>query len=313
MFLPTATVALTRKQQLLQGQPYTIHLTLELPDSPVNEDHGMFMSCMNISTTSGQTIAQSCKSAVAEYRSPLLRTMETLAYSPFLLTGFSSQKQTLNMYYFTNFHPDPHTPAELINIEVKSNNLQVSSALLHLEASLTGLRHLMYRHPWLSSVLGVGTNILIISTVIAVSWARFNQAPEESGEAVSDEEIAENKEDSNDSNMIPVPEEMAATATLQDSGDESSVAATVGVDFPKASLLSRLRWFVIRSLVKLILRIVILAMKIAVPLVIVTACYEIHNLGYEDPQLVIEAGKEDLLFLAAYMKEKIMIAMESYK
>merc|ERR1712168_1414187 len=240
-------------------------------------------------------------------RSPLLRNMETLAYSPVLLTGISSQKQTLNLYYFTNFHPDPHTPAELINIEVKSNNLQVSSALLHLEASLTGLRHLMYRHPWLSSFLGVGTNILIISTVIAVSWARFNQAPEEVGEAESvKEEIVENKQDSDDVNTMPVPEEIATTGTLQDSGDTSSDAATVGVaNVPKASLLSRLRWFLIRSLAKLVLRLVILAVKIAVPLVVVTACYEIYNLGYENPRLIIEAGKEDLLFLASYVKEKI--------
>ena len=45
-------------------------------------------------------IGQSCKASLAEYRSPLLRTMETLTYSPALLTGLSSQKQLLNINFF---------------------------------------------------------------------------------------------------------------------------------------------------------------------------------------------------------------------
>merc|ERR1712071_422447 len=50
-------------------------------------------------------------------------------------------------------------------------NLLVSN--LHIEASLSGLRHLMYRHSWISAVLGIGTNILVLFTIIGVSWARF--------------------------------------------------------------------------------------------------------------------------------------------
>merc|ERR1712059_112190 len=49
----------------------------------------------------------------------------------------------------------------------------------------------MYRHPWVSSFLGVGTNILVLTTIIAVSWAKFNETEEE-------EDTEENKERSDE-------------------------------------------------------------------------------------------------------------------
>lgn len=38
---PSAHVELTKKQQLLMmGQPYKVHLELEMPESPVNKELG---------------------------------------------------------------------------------------------------------------------------------------------------------------------------------------------------------------------------------------------------------------------------------
>eukprot|EP00091_Calanus_sinicus_P015961 TRINITY_DN3507_c0_g1_i11.p1 TRINITY_DN3507_c0_g1~~TRINITY_DN3507_c0_g1_i11.p1 ORF type:complete len:236 (-),score=57.56 TRINITY_DN3507_c0_g1_i11:207-914(-) len=68
---PSAQLNLKRNQKLLQGQTYSISLKLDIPDSPVNEDHGMFMSCVKISSTSGEQIGESCKSSISEYRSSL--------------------------------------------------------------------------------------------------------------------------------------------------------------------------------------------------------------------------------------------------
>ena len=31
----------------------------------------------------------------------------------------------------------------------------------------------MYRHPWISMVIGIGTNILLLSSIILLSWTRF--------------------------------------------------------------------------------------------------------------------------------------------
>lgn len=40
---PSAHVELTKKQQLLMmGQPYKVHLELEMPESPVNKELGQY-------------------------------------------------------------------------------------------------------------------------------------------------------------------------------------------------------------------------------------------------------------------------------
>ena len=65
---PAGTVYLGKGQPLVQGQTYSMSLSLEVPDTPSNEDHGMFMSCLSIASRSGDLIDRSCKSSMLEYR-----------------------------------------------------------------------------------------------------------------------------------------------------------------------------------------------------------------------------------------------------
>ena len=37
----------------------------------------------------------------------------------------------------------------------------------------SGLRYLMHRHPWISAVFGVGSNLAMLVMIILVSWTRF--------------------------------------------------------------------------------------------------------------------------------------------
>ena len=65
---PIGSVHLGRGQPLVQGQTYSISLSLEVPDTPANEGHGMFMSCLTIASKRGVTTDRSCKSSMLEYR-----------------------------------------------------------------------------------------------------------------------------------------------------------------------------------------------------------------------------------------------------
>ena len=65
---PIGTVRLGKGEPLVQGQTYSMSLALEVPDTPANEDHGMFMSCLSISSRAGVLIERSCKSSMLEYR-----------------------------------------------------------------------------------------------------------------------------------------------------------------------------------------------------------------------------------------------------
>ena len=152
---PIGTVRLGKGEPLVQGQTYSMSLMLEVPDTQANEDHGMFMSCLSIASRSGVMIDRSCKSSMLEYRlvaalkciakitilnirSGLLRVMETLFFAPSLLLGFSAQKQELQVDYFSQFETNPHTPGEVLTVEVLSKHIQVKEATMEIVAELRG-------------------------------------------------------------------------------------------------------------------------------------------------------------------------------
>jgi len=288
---PTATVALGGKQQMLQGQVYSIKMVLEVPDSPGNEGLGMFMACMNVTGQDGAAIARSCKSSISQYRSPMLRSIETLAFAPGLMIGWAEQKQSIPVTFFATFHPDPHAVVRAFHVEVKSKLVQVAYATLHIEASLTGLRHLMYRHSWFSAVLGVGTNILILMTIIGVSWTRFRLAGASSMERFEemDEEIESEVED-----IVEVVEEEPSSSAAPQDDELVAVAAQ--------SICNKLKWFFIRKAFKVFFQCVKALMVVSIAVI----CYEAFVQGSEaDLEKVMAAGKEDLLGLANFAMVKV--------
>ena len=302
---PTAQIALKRNQKLLQGQPYSISLKLDIPDSPVNEDHGMFMSCLKISSISGDQIGEACKSSISEYRSSLLRILETFTYSPALLTGWSAQKQEVHINYFSNFQTDPHTPAE---VEIQSKHLQISEASLEIHAELKGLRHLMYRHPWFSSFLGVSSNILILTTIILVSWARFLE-PEESTTSNTEAPVEDVQEEPATKDTIAAEKTVVLKSeTPKDVLATSDATLTLAA---KPSLGNRFKWFLLKLVFKLLLQ----SFKLFVLAAIAIVSYEAFMLGVDvdKPEVLLEATKEDIGYLAKFVAEKSLVLVELLK
>merc|ERR1719337_469303 len=222
---------------------------------------------MNITGTRGDLVTTACRSSLASYRSPLLRTLETLVLAPFLVTGWAEQKQTIPITFYDSFHPDPHTKADTFHVTLKSKLVQVTTASLHISASLSGLRHLMYRHSWLSAILGVGTNIAILLTIILVSWTRFRLGDAEH-ETVEEEE-----------------------------GEATVEEATT----PSQSICNKLKWFLIRMVFKQVLRVV----KVAVLVGLAVVSYEAAMQGEAaTKETVLEAAKEDLVNLGTIVIAK---------
>ncbi|XP_023338551.1 seipin isoform X2 [Eurytemora carolleeae] len=175
---PNATVNLHPKIKLMTGQPYSVSVRLELPDSTFNQELGMFMSCLEV-LKNDKNLETSCKSSILEFRSPLLRYLETFMFSPFLLTGTSSQKQWVTINFFRKFMDDPHNLANRMFFEIKSKHIQVYSTTLLVHAEFSGLRHIMFHHPWISSAAGILSNIVVLSLVILISWSRLFTEDEE--------------------------------------------------------------------------------------------------------------------------------------
>ena len=74
---------------------YTVTVLLDMPESPVNRKLGMFMSCLQLKSATGEVAREMCKSSMLQYRSWLLRQIETVVFAPFLLTGYSSERQMI--------------------------------------------------------------------------------------------------------------------------------------------------------------------------------------------------------------------------
>lgn len=138
-----------------------------------------------------QTLIQIIHRPILVDRSSLLRVMETMVFSPLLLTGATSQKQRLDIVYTSEFYNDPGNMAARIEIEIQSQFIQVGSqndsliklsflrgraqiysSHLRIHAELSGLRYVMHHHPWLSSLSGILANVAVLTIIILISWTR---------------------------------------------------------------------------------------------------------------------------------------------
>ncbi|XP_041948553.1 seipin isoform X1 [Alosa sapidissima] len=173
---PMANISLLkngRDQVMAPGQPYRVSLELELPESPVNEQLGMFMVKMSCYSRDGHTTASVARSAMLHFRSSLLKTLSTLVFSPLLLAGVSEQKQLLELELFTDYKDNSYQPAVGAVIEIQSRRVQVYSAQLRIHAYFTGIRYVLYNFPLGSAVVGVSSNFLFLSVVVLFGYLQI--------------------------------------------------------------------------------------------------------------------------------------------
>ncbi|XP_017780243.1 PREDICTED: seipin isoform X2 [Nicrophorus vespilloides] len=173
-----AHVELTNRQQLLMmGQPYKVFLDLEMPESPVNKELGMFMVCTQFHGKKS-LIAQSCRSAMLEYRSPLLQFLYTIVYSPFFLFGAAQEKQKLHIELFSNYEEQTGPAVTDVYIEIQSMYIELYSAKFLINAEFTGLRYFMFNWPVLSAIIGITSNLFFIAIVGIISWYQLIHSEE---------------------------------------------------------------------------------------------------------------------------------------
>lgn len=162
-----------RDQVLAFGQPYRISLELEMPESPVNEDLGMFMVKMSCYTRGGKTVTSAGRSTMLHYRSSLLQTLSTFMFSPLLLSGMAEQKQLIEVELFSDYKANSYQPTVGAVIEIQSKRVQIYSSQLRIHAYFTGIRYVLYNFPLISAVIGVATNFAFLSVIMLFSYLQF--------------------------------------------------------------------------------------------------------------------------------------------
>ncbi|XP_029379389.1 seipin [Echeneis naucrates] len=173
---PTANISFMkndRDQVMAYGQPYRISLELEMPESPVNEQLGMFMVKMSSYTKGGKTVSSVGRSTMLHYRSSLLQTLSTLVFSPLLLSGMAEQKQLIEVELFSGYKTNAYQPTIGAVIEIQSKRVQVYSSQLRIHAYFTGVRYVLYNFPLTSAVIGVATNFAFLCVIVLFSYLQF--------------------------------------------------------------------------------------------------------------------------------------------
>ncbi|KNC76305.1 hypothetical protein SARC_11188 [Sphaeroforma arctica JP610] len=144
---------------LRAGQEYDMSIFLEVLESDVNKDFGMFMIQVELynDRLEGEKVVQtitfeSSRHSILRYQSPLLYVMSTVVFSPWLLAGVTEQKQTLHTFLMEQLTDDGNTPTNSLRVSL-SKPVQLYSARLQFDAHFTGLRAFMYWYPILSAVV----------------------------------------------------------------------------------------------------------------------------------------------------------------
>lgn len=173
---PTANISFMKneKDQVMAiGQPYRISVDLEMPESPVNEQLGMFMIKMICYTKGGKIVSSVGRSAMLHYRSSLLKTLSTLLFSPVLLSGMAEQKQLIEVELISDYKTNAYEPTVGAVIEIQSRRVQLYSSRLRIHAYFTGIRYVLYNFPVTSAVVGVATNFAFLSVIVLFSYLQF--------------------------------------------------------------------------------------------------------------------------------------------
>ncbi|XP_027434521.1 seipin isoform X10 [Zalophus californianus] len=173
---PVANVSLAkggRDRVLMYGQPYRVTLELELPESPVNQDLGMFLVTISCYTRGGRIISTSSRSVMLHYRSDLLQMLDTLVFSSLLLFGFAEQKQLLEVELYSEYRENSYVPTTGAVIEIHSKRIQMYGAYLRIHAHFTGLRYLLYNFPMTCAFIGVASNFTFLSIIVLFSYMQW--------------------------------------------------------------------------------------------------------------------------------------------
>nr|XP_060141407.1 seipin-like [Globicephala melas] len=173
---PVANVSLAkggRDRVLMYGQPYRVTLELELPESPVNQDLGMFLVTISCYTRGGRIISTSSRSVMLHYRSNLLQMLDTLVFSSLLLFGFAEQKQVLEVELYPEYRENSYVPTTGAVIEIHSKCIQLYGAHLRIHAHFTGLRYLLYNFPMTCAFVGVASNFTFLSVIVLFSYVQW--------------------------------------------------------------------------------------------------------------------------------------------
>lgn len=170
---PIAHLQLSKSQQMMVGQPYHINVRLDMPETPRNQDLGIFMICVDMKDKENLLKSHSCRSTMLRYRSPWLKNLKTILFWPFYLFSYREEKQDLDVELFTKY-VDTTNPVTDIYVEIQSKVVEFYGVSLHISAHFTGLRYIIFNFPVLSAMVGIASNFFALVIITLMLWYHYD-------------------------------------------------------------------------------------------------------------------------------------------
>lgn len=170
---PIAHLQLSRNQLMMVGQPYHISVRLEVPETPRNQDLGVFMICVDMKDKENMLKSHACRSTMLRYQSPWLQTVKTILFMPFYVFGFREEKQELDVEIF-NKYVDTTNSVTDVYVEIQSKVVEFYTVTLHITAHFTGLRYIIFHFPVVSASVGIAVNMVVLVIVTLMLWYHYD-------------------------------------------------------------------------------------------------------------------------------------------
>jgi len=132
----------------------------------------MFMIALQL-LNENNIMANFTRPCILRFKSSLLSTMETIVYTIPLVFGYSEEKQILNVDMSTPFYNNLEKEVTEIRVQLSSPQIQIYSALLHINTRLSGIKYFMYKWFIPTSIIGISVVYFIVEIVYIIY--RLNQ------------------------------------------------------------------------------------------------------------------------------------------
>lgn len=175
----TANMTWNPTRPLVGAIQHRIALQLEMPPSEANTKAGMFMVCVHLLTLSldakDETIEPLawCRSALVPFKSSGLHWIEALLLGPWQIMGLISNDETIWVEFFNGVLNLKDTSLISVGLEIQSREVDVQKAEFFVHAHFSGLRHLMFHHPIVCSLVGISSVSTVVLSLVYLFWMRF--------------------------------------------------------------------------------------------------------------------------------------------
>lgn len=155
------------------GQPYHIFVRLDVPETPRNQDLGVFMICVDMKDKESLLKSHACRSTMLRYQSPWLLNVKTLIFMPFYVLGLREEKQDLNIEVFSKYIDTTNSVTD-IYVEIQSKVVEFYGVSLQIIAHFTGLRYIIFHFPVISAFVGIGINFMVLVVITLLLWYHYD-------------------------------------------------------------------------------------------------------------------------------------------